>query len=310
MNLYRSLAPCMVLMASACSMQTAFGQAANQNDQALTVQEAEYLAESQAKWQSLSPRSGKIELPGGFATLNVPEQYAYLGPTDAASVLEHNWGTGPGKKTLGMLMSRRHSPFDYASWAVTIEYVHNGYVSDAKASAINYDKLLKKMQAQTRLDSESRAQAGFGTVELLGWAEPPHYSSSDKHMYWARELLFNEDERVLSYEMRTLGRQGMLSMIFNAAPDQLAGIAQARDDILAMVSFNEGFRYADFNPATDTLASYGLDTLVAGAAAEKSSLRTSLPMFLLKMGIVILVIAGVLLTIAKQRLAGYEVIKA
>ncbi|MEO1576732.1 MAG: DUF2167 domain-containing protein, partial [Pseudomonadota bacterium] len=266
----------------------AFAQAAEEANE-MSAEEQAYFEEARRIWESLDPQSGTIELPGGFATLNVPEEYYYLGPGDAETVLVDVWGNPPGQNVLGMLMRKPYTPFDDDGWAVTIEYEEDGYVSDADANEIDYDDLLKDMQRQTRADSKARADAGYGTVELLGWAEPPFYSSYDKHLYWGKSLRFNGEQDVLNYDIRTLGRKGVLSMTFIAGTDQLAEINEAREEILAMAAFNDGFRYEDYNASTDKLAAYGLGALVAGGVAKKTGLLVVLLAFLKKGGVLIFV---------------------
>lgn len=267
----------------------AYAQDAAEAEPEISPEQQAYMDEARKIWDALSPRKGEIVLPGGFATLDVPDTYYYLDPADTATVLEDVWGNPPGGTTLGMLMPEKYTPFDSDSWAVTIEYVEDGYVSDADAHEINYDKLMQQMQKETRASSKQRADAGYGTVELLGWAEQPYYSSTDKHMYWAKELLFNDEDRVLNYDIRALGRKGVLSMTFIAATEQLAEINQSRDEILQMAAFNDGFRYEDYNPETDKLAAYGLGALVAGAVAKKTGLLVAALVFLKKFGVFILV---------------------
>ncbi|MFK7888252.1 MAG: DUF2167 domain-containing protein [Gammaproteobacteria bacterium] len=276
------------LAAAICSVP-ALAQDTAEAEPEMSAEQQAYMEEARALWESLTPRTGEITLPGGFATLNVPESYYYLNAADTATVLEDVWGNPPGGTTLGMLMPEKYTPFDSDSWAVTIEYVEDGYVSDADAHEINYDKLLKQMQKETRAASKQRDAAGYGTVELLGWAESPYYSSTDKHMYWAKELVFNDEDKVLNYDIRTLGRKGVLSMTFIAATEQLSEINTARDEILAMAAFNDGFRYEDYNPDTDKLAAYGLGALVAGAVAKKTGLLVAALVFLKKFGVFILV---------------------
>jgi uncharacterized membrane-anchored protein len=49
-----------------------------------------------------------------------------------------------------------------------------------------------------------------------------------------------------------------------AGLDQLAEIDAQTPQILGMVDFKEGSRYADFDPKVDKVAKYGIATLVAG----------------------------------------------
>ena len=42
--------------------------------------------------------------------------------------------------------------------------------------------------------------------------------------------------------------------------------------LIDVAEFNEGYRYAEFNPKTDRLAEYGLGALIAGGVAAKLGL--------------------------------------
>jgi uncharacterized membrane-anchored protein len=51
---------------------------------------------------------------------------------------------------------------------------------------------------------------------------------------------------------------------------ELPAVQAATPALLAMVNFQEGHRYADFNDDTDKVATYGLAALVAGGIAAKA----------------------------------------
>ena len=108
-------------------------------------------------------------------------------------------------------------------------------------------------------------------MELLGWAAPPRYDSATHKLYWAKELKFgNETGNTLNYNIRMLGRRGVLVLNAVASMDQLSQIEQKTPEILSAIDFNQGHRYADFNPASgDKVATYGLAALVAGGVAAK-----------------------------------------
>ena len=66
--------------------------------------------------------------------------------------------------------------------------------------------------------------------------------------------------------------------------DQLGEIDKQTPEILGMVDFKEGNRYADFDPKVDKVAKYGIAALVAGgalAAAAKLGLLKGLWVFIL-----------------------------
>lgn len=266
------------------------GPAIAQGDSELTAEEQTELASLQAILDSLDMQTGNIALGDGLATLRVPEDYYYLDPEDSRVVLVDLWGNPPEvANVLGMLFPDRYSPFDSDSWAVTIEYEDDGHVSDEDAAEIDYDELLESMQADTRASNDARIDAGYGAIELVGWAEQPRYDASTKKLYWAKELRFDGNEdTTLNYDIRALGRTGVLSMTFVASSRQLGEINASRDEVLAMAEFNEGKRYQDFDSSIDKVAAYGIGALVAGKVAAKAGLLAGALLFLKKFGVFLL----------------------
>lgn len=255
----------------------------------LTEEEA-YYAWAEQFLNSLNPQSGTIELPGGIASLEVPENFYYLSPEDSKRVLEEAWGNPESQLGLGMLFPVQYSPLDGAAWGVTIDYTAEGYVSDENAADIDYQELLETMQADTREESTYRVEQGYETIDLIGWASQPYYDASSHKLYWAKELKFGDaQEHTLNYNVRVLGRQGVLVLNFIAAMPQLAEIEAARDDVLAMASFNDGHKYSQFDPDIDQVAAYGIGGLIAGKVLAKTGLIAVALLFLKKFWFLLLI---------------------
>jgi len=239
-------------------------------------------AEADALVKGLKYQQGEINLEGGLARLNVPAQFKYLSPDDTEIVLTRLWGNPPDKKRLGMLLPADRSPLDPDRWAVVISFSGDGYVKDDDAGKIDYADLLKKMQSGVKENNKARTKQGYPSIELLGWAEPPRYDASSHKLYWAKELKFDgQPANTLNYEIRILGRRGVLVLSAIAAIDQLGEIEKETPQILGMVNFNEGNRYADFDPKVDKVATYGIAALVAGGVAAKLGLFKLLWVFVL-----------------------------
>lgn len=256
----------------------------------LSEEERQELEHYQSILESLDPQSGDIELGANLATLHVPDDFYFLNAEDAETVLVDIWGNPPGQDVLGMLFPAQYSPLDFESWAVTVDYVADGWVSDDDAADIDYDELLEEMQDDIRDANPEREAAGYGSIELLGWAEAPRYDATSKKLYWAKELRFDgSDETTLNYEIRALGRRGILTMTFIAAGSQLAEINASRESVLAMAEFNDGHRYLDFDPDIDEVAAYGLGALVAGKLAAKSGLLAAGLLLVKKFGVFLLI---------------------
>ena len=220
---------------------------------------------------ALSYRQGEIVLGSSLAKVNVPADFRYLGPDDAQTVLTKIWGNPPtDSKPLGMLLRADANPSEPNTWAVIIHYEESGYVKDDDAHEINYTELLKQIQAGAKEENRMRAKQGYPAVDIVGWAAPPRYDAAAKKLYWAKEVRFaGEAENTLNYNIRMLGRRGVLVLTAVASIAQLGEIEKATPAILSMVEFQPGNRYADFNPATDKTATYGLAALVAGGVLAK-----------------------------------------
>ncbi|MEH6626841.1 MAG: DUF2167 domain-containing protein [Motiliproteus sp.] len=233
--------------------------------------ETQYKEWAQSIWNSLDPQTGEIKLAGDVATLTVPDNFYYLSSADTEKVLVEVWGNPPGGSTLGMLFPKKYTPFDADAWGVTVSYEEDGYVSDENADSIDYDDLLEQMKSDVKASSEQRIQQGYESIALLGWAERPHYDSTAKKMYWAKELEFGgEQQHTLNYNIRVLGRKGVLVLNFIAGMPQLQEISSNLDPVLTMANFDTGFRYEDFDPDLDEVAAYGLGALIAGKVLAKT----------------------------------------
>jgi len=231
---------------------------------------------TQAMFDSVQARlnfqTGTIVLGEGTADLQVPEGFQYLDPEDSKFVLEQLWGNPPSENW-GMLFPAGMMPMDEDSWAIVITFSEEGYVRDEDADDIDYDELLSDMQESTREASEIRAEQGYGTIELVGWASKPHYDAQSKKLHWAKELKFDSsEENTLNYNIRILGRKGVLVLNAIGSMNNLQDINTGVEPVLASVNFNEGHRYADFNPDIDQVAAYGVGGLIAGKVLAKTGI--------------------------------------
>lgn len=222
--------------------------------------------------ERLKFQEGEISLGDGIATVKLPENFRYLDPASSQILLSGLWGN-PSAETLGVIVPKGFDPFADDAWCVVVDFQDDGYVKDDDAEKIDYNDLLKDMKAETRAASKARVKQGYPSIELVGWASSPRYDKSTHKFYWAKELKFEDSEdNTLNYNLRLLGRRGILILNAVANMSQFPDIEKATPEILAMVDFNEGHRYADYKPGADKVASYGLAALVAGGVAAKTGL--------------------------------------
>ncbi len=271
------------------------GVAVGANSQS-TEQQDKYRAWARSIWDTLDRKHGKIKLNNGVATLNVPKSFYYLNPKDTETVLVQVWKNPPGasKNSLGMLFPSNSTPFDQGAWGVTIDYEQDGYVSDKDADKIDYNLLLTQMKESVKAANNERIRLGYEPIELKGWAAKPYYDKKSHKLHWAKEIKFgNQATNTLNYNIRVLGRKGVLVLNFIAGIDQKKLIDSKLNTVLAMANFNTGSRYEDFNPSIDKVAAYGIGALVAGKVIAKTGILVALIIFLKKFGIFILLAAGV-----------------
>lgn len=204
------------------------------------------------------------------------QNFRYLDSADTQKLLEQGWGNPDGSGTLGMLIPDKVNPLSAEGWGIILEYSNDGYISDKEASTINYQKLLRQMQDQAESNNSERKKQGYEAVHLKGWAAEPRYDASSHKLYWAKDLQFGDtSEHTLNYNIRVLGRKGVLNMNVVAGMNQLAMVQQSTPSILQTVNFTRGNRYEDYVAGQDKLADYGIAALIAGGAAA-TAVKTGL----------------------------------
>lgn len=237
---------------------------------------------------SLNYQSGKITLPNGKVELKLGRDFRYLSPADTNRLLEEGWGNPKGEPTQGMIIPASVSPLSRAGWGIIVNYEDSGHVSDEDAKSIDYDDLLADMQKSTKENNEERIKAGFDGIELVGWASKPYYDVGANRMHWAKELKFSKSEgNTLNYNIRVLGREGVLILNAIAGMDQFSSIKPELEAVVRIAEFTPGNRYAEFDEKTDRMSEYGLAALVAGGVAAKAGWLAPILLFLKKFGILL-----------------------
>jgi uncharacterized membrane-anchored protein len=258
-------------------------------DPAPAATEAEAAAPAEAPPPQFKFTTGDVVLPNKVATLHLGEKYHYLSPEEANKLLVA-WGNPPDNVTQGAILPADVNPFSETGWAVFLTYLDEGHVDDSDAAKIDYDDMLKDMKEGVEDNNDARKKAGYPAIHLIKWAEPPRYDAAVKKLYWAKEIKSDTStSHALNYDVRVLGREGVLSMEAVAPIDMLEQVRADMRPLLDRAEFNEGYRYAEFNSKTDKLAEYGLGALIAGGVAAKLGLFAKLGALLLAFKKIILV---------------------
>ena len=259
-------------ISAAWMMCAAFAMPAFAQEPEVPETEAESSAAEESAGPELKYQTGNITLPNKVATLHLGEKYRYLNPGETSKLLMA-WGNEPDNTTQGAIIPTDVEPFSDSGWAVILTYDDDGHIDDSDAAEIDYDDMLKDMKEGTEDHNDARKEAGFEAVHLVGWAENPHYDAAAKKLYWAKELNFEgSPSHTLNYDVRVLGREGVLSMLAVANMGQLEQIRADMRPLIDVAEFNEGYRYAEFNKKTDRMAEYGLGALIAAGVGAKLGL--------------------------------------
>lgn len=254
---------------------------AQQDDSAADQKVIQHFLDSIAA--SYKFQTGVVDLKDGLATLNIPKGWHYLDGKQSDQVLTDLWGNLPGQASLGMLFPEDFGPMDIdtATYAFNITWDEMGFVKDDDADDINYDDLLKNIQKDAVETNKERQKGGYEPINIVGWASTPFYDKDKKVLHWAKEIRFGEDPgSTLNYDVRVLGRNGVLSMNAIGNMVQLPQVKAAIPAIISSVAYNEGKRYSDFSASSgDKIAALTIGGLVAGKVLAKVGIFAILAKF-------------------------------
>jgi len=263
---------CRILLIAIAAIGLAFPASSKPLNEMFPDLSDRYTEEGVGLLRDLDFKQGEIVIGDGIGLLTLNEDFYYLDPGDASYVLTELWGNPEEQVTLGMIFPADFTPLD-DSWGINILFDDIGYVSDEDAGNYDYDELLQEMRNGMAEENKWRRENNFQTVELVGWAAEPFYDAATRKLYWAKELSFEgEAQNTLNYNIRVLGRRGVLILNFIANMDQLSAVNNDVPRILAMADFSEGSKYSDFDPSIDTVAAVGIGGLIAGKVMAKTGI--------------------------------------
>jgi uncharacterized membrane-anchored protein len=225
------------------------------------ISEEEFGKQLEAK---LTFETGKVNVAGGLATLDLPAGWRYLQEKDARFMVEQVWGNPPNDLVKGVALP---AGLITRTWAIIVKYEDEGHTADEDASKLDFDEMLTQLKDGAKESNPARKQAGYPTVELLGWAEPPHYDAAAKKLYWAKRLQFSDTPHpTLNYDVRILGRRGHLVLTALGDDSDLKVIREGCTGVLQATEFTAGNKYADFDESSDKKAAGGIAGLIVGGA--------------------------------------------
>jgi uncharacterized membrane-anchored protein len=212
------------------------------------------------------PLEGKLE---DIATVKVGEGMAFIsGRAESAKFIEATQNL-VSKQEVGIIVSA----VEGQPWWVSFEFDPIGYVKDDDQEELDPDAMLEALQQGTEQGNELRRQRGWEELHVEGWHTPPRYNPTTHNLEWATRLRSANGSNV-NYNVRLLGRRGVMSVTLIAQPETLDVAVAKLQGLVGGFGYKAEQSYAAYEPG-DKIAEYGLTALVVGGAlavAAKSGL--------------------------------------
>lgn len=208
--------------------------------------------------QAPGGRVGVIPL-GDSLSLNVPDSYRFYSAEEAHAFMQRNSAAAPQGVVFGMVAKAGDDIRAPGTWATVISYDAVGYVQPETAAGLS-DASFETSVRDARRD-QNRTFEGFAIA--------PSFNAEAPYLMWAERSAApgSGQGKDLRYEQKLLGRNGVANLTSIGSADQMPEMTAAAEQLRAMVSFPEGQRHGDFQPASDLVSAYSVPGLVTGVAA-------------------------------------------
>ncbi len=217
---------------------------------------------SKLAWQ-LGPSVGVI---GEKATIQIPKGFVFLNAEETKKFMELNENFSDGNQYI-------FAP-ETLEWFSVFDFSAEGYIKDdegSDANDISANKMLEAQKQNTIQANEERRKRGWGTMTIVGWSFQPHYDKQAKLLEWAfLAKQDNDNQDIVNYNTRILGRTGIMKVILVASPAELNTSVASLKSALGGYEFTSGEKYTEFKEG-DKVAEYGLAALIVGGAAAVAS---------------------------------------
>lgn len=220
----------------------------------------EPMTDAERQWRSIQWESAGTEAKlGGEAQVKIPEGYMFTGRAGSQTLM----------KLYGNLLTNMEQGYiepeeENANWYMVFEYENSGHVKDDDKDDLDADALLKSFKESDVAENAERAKMGLPALNTVGWLVPPYYNENTHNLEWAL-LLESEGQKVVNFNIRLLGREGIMHVTVVTGADEFDKIKDKVPAVLSGFSFNPGRTYAEYQEG-DKLADYGLMALLGVGA--------------------------------------------
>lgn len=202
---------------------------------------------------------------GDAAEIELGDDYVFLDGEDTRELMEYVGQADP--LAVGVVAPKAESQ----DWSIIFSYDPIGYVKEDEKESLDSQAILQSIKEATEEGNKIRIERGFPALNVIGWYEEPHYDADSHNLVWV--LLAEEADtqiQIVNYNIRLLGRHGVMQVILVSDPATLATTRAYLDDIIAHFSWKQGKSYAEW-VAGDKVAEIGLTALIVGGAAAAAT---------------------------------------
>ncbi len=200
-------------------------------------------------------------------SLRLDANHRFINAEETVRIMIKDWGNPAShvmeQNPLGMIVDKSFP--QGSNWGIVITASHDGHVPDKDAKRIDDGHLLTIIRKEYLRMNKQRRAAGSAPVTSLNWALAPEYDRESNRITWAKEIGFGKTGTLtLNYAVRLLGREHAIHMNAVGSREHMDAITRTMTMVLAGSTFDEGYRYSDFNARQHRTADYGLVALIAG----------------------------------------------
>lgn len=209
------------------------------------------------------PTTAKLS---NIAEIQIPKNFVFADGDETRKIMAL-YGNQPTNIEVGYIEPKS------GKWFIVFDYKNIGYIKDDDKDELDQEAILESLKEGNKHGNEWRKQNGMAPLNLIGWHTKPHYDSKSHNLEWAT-LSESEGKKIINYNIRFLGRKGVMEAVLVASPKELTNAIKDSKKLLKKYQFSSGNKYSEFMEG-DKVAKYGLAALVTGGAvavAAKSGL--------------------------------------
>ncbi len=204
----------------------------------------------------VGPVTGKL---GGEATVSVPDKHLFIEQPSALKQFFEITQNVYDSSVKGILLPPLAGD---AQWWVVFQFQADGYVKDEDKDDIDADAILETLQKGTEAGNASRRERGWDEIKITGWHTKPKYDQATHNLEWAT-IVESKSGKSVNYEVRLLGRRGVMSATLIDSPEAIAATLPALRAAIGSFTYVAGEDYGSYQEG-DKVAEYTLAALIGG----------------------------------------------